>query len=159
MKCIAAMDPYRVIGFKGKIPWKISAEIKWFKEFTWNNTLIMGLTTFENIPPLRNRDIVVLTNSISGMSQQEFYEKHRHKCHKLFIRTDRTFDPQEFPNAIVAGGAKTYWNMLPYINELYMSYIIDQYEGDCFMPVFEYLFPHSAIHREYKDFWVVKYWK
>jgi dihydrofolate reductase len=160
MKAIAAMDANRGIGYKGRIPWRIPADFKWFKEFTWDKTLIMGRTTFDTLPPLKNRDIVVLSDTLSrGMSLFEYHAKNKDKCRNLFIRSSQTFDYMEFPNAILAGGARTYLTFLPLCGEVYMSHVIDEYECDTYMPEFEDHFPNSEVVREHKDFWVVRYWK
>jgi dihydrofolate reductase len=160
MKAIAAMDANRGIGYKGKIPWRIPADFKWFKEFTWGKTLIMGRVTFESLPPLKNRSIVVLTNNISrGENLVQYHMKHRNKCKNLYIRDSQTFDFMEFPDAILAGGARTYLTFLPLCDEIYMSHVMDEYECDTYMPEFENQFPNSEVVREHKDFWVVRYWK
>lgn len=160
MKAIAAMDANRGIGFKGKIPWYIPADFKWFKEFTWGKTLVMGRTTFEGLPPLKNRTIVVLTNSLGfGDERAAYLETNKGKCSKLIIHDSRSFNYMDFADSILAGGAKTYANLLPLCDEVYMSHVMDEYESDTFMPRFEELFPNSEIHKEYKDFWVVRYSK
>lgn len=157
MRAVAAMDGNRVIGKDGKIPWHISADFKWFKQFTMNQTLIMGRTTFETLPKLPNRDIVVLSNTI--VHRQEYHALFRDKCRQLFLKDERTFNVMEFPNAIVAGGAKTYHNLLPLCDEVFMTHVIDEYDGDTYMPHFEHQFPNSEVLREEKDFWIVRYWK
>jgi len=160
MRAIAAMDADRGIGFKGRIPWRIPADFKWFKEFTWQKTIIVGRTTFDDLPSLKNRDIVVLSNTLNnGLDKVEYHVKNRHKCRNLYIRSSQEFDFQEFPNAIVAGGAKTYKALLPLCNEIFMSHVMDTYECDAHMPYFEEQYPNSEIVKEYKDFWVVRYWK
>jgi dihydrofolate reductase len=159
MKAIAAMDANRGIGNKGGIPWHIPADFKWFKEFTWGKTLVMGRNTFNGLPALKNRNIVVLTDSISFAPDKiAYYEANKHKCTNLYIRDKQTFNYMDFPDAIVAGGAKTYHALLPLCNEIYVSHVMDEYECDTYMPMFEERFTNSEIVKEYKDFWVVRYW-
>jgi|SRR6185503_10718906 len=157
MKAIVAMDPNRGIGYKGTIPWSIPKELQWFKEFTWNRTIIVGRTTFESLPILKNRDIVVLSNSIPSLI--EYHIKYGKKCRNLFLRNSITFNYTDFPDAIVAGGTKVYLSLLPLCKEIFVSHIIDEYESDTYMPIFEEQFSNSEIIKEYKDFWVVRYWK
>ena len=160
MKAIAAMDPNRVIGNKGQIPWHIPNDFKWFKEFTMGKTLVMGKNTFLTLPPLRGRKICVLTNDLSiGFDQDAI-----RKCDGLYVRRPLTqggivdkFDPVDWPDAVVCGGAQTYTLLLPHIDELYMTHVVDEYEGDTYMPDFEHLLPNSSVVREDKNFWVVKY--
>lgn len=155
MKAIAAMDANRVIGNKGRIPWHLPEDFKWFKKFTWGKTLLMGRVTFESLPPLPHRDIVVLSNTI--LNKIEYHVLFREKCRHLYLRDRNDFNYMDFPDAIVAGGAKTYYNFLPLCSEVYMTHVMDEYEGDCEMPSFEHMFPNQEIVSEHKDFWVVKY--
>jgi dihydrofolate reductase len=159
MKAIAAMDQNRVIGNKGEIPWHIPADFKWFKSFTMDKTLIVGRTTFETLPSLKNRDIVVLTTTLFNVDYLDYIEKNKKKCRHLRILDKKTFDPSKYQDAIVIGGAKTYESLLPICDELYMTYVINEYDGDTFMPPFENLFNNSEIIKEERDFWIVKYWK
>lgn len=157
------MDLNRVIGYKGGLPWPPNPEdFKWFKEFTMDRTIVVGRTTFESLPVLKNRDIVVISNFFTDISAEaifNYYEKYRNRCSNLYLRRADSDIDREFPDAIIAGGAMTYKTFLPQCSDLYMTYMIDTYEGDTFMPEFEDLFPNSNIFREAKDHWVVRYWK
>jgi dihydrofolate reductase len=50
----------------GKIPWKSSRDMEWFKDHTTGGTIIMGRKTWESLPPkfrpLPNRESIVLTS-------------------------------------------------------------------------------------------------
>ena len=64
---IVAMGENRVIGKKGKLPWKHNKEdMALFKKTTFGNNCLMGRKTWESIPegnrPLKNRLNVVLTS-------------------------------------------------------------------------------------------------
>lgn len=157
MRAIAAMGLNRVIGNKGKIPWHIPEDFRWFKEFTMNKTLVMGRTTFETLPPLKNRNIVVLSNTITD--PVAYHVRGRTKCKELFLRDSNTFKINEFENMILAGGAKTYEALLPHCTDVYLTIVLDEYDGDTFMPEFEHLFPNSDRIREEKEFWIVRYTK
>lgn len=158
MRAIAAMGPNRVIGLNGGLPWKpIREDFRWFKKFTMGQTLIMGRTTFETLPELPGRDIVVLSNTIDYHT--EYQAKWREKCRNLYLRNSVTFNVMDWPNSIVAGGAKTYHNLLPLCNEVFMTHVIDDYEGDTYIPHFEHQFPNSEVLREAKDHWIVRYWR
>ena len=70
---IVAADAKNGIGNKGKLPWQIPNEMKYFKEVTTKaktgffNAVIMGRKTYESIPtkfrPLKDRLNVVLTTN------------------------------------------------------------------------------------------------
>lgn len=73
---VAAAASSRGIGIRGQLPWKIPADMKYFRELTskppspeLKNAVIMGRKTWESIPfkfrPLPNRTNVVLTTQTS----------------------------------------------------------------------------------------------
>ena len=155
MKAIVAMDPSRVIGNKGNIPWHIPDDFRWFKQFTMGKTLVMGKTTFLSLPPLKGRKICVITNEVA------FSERDRQKCDGLFIVHPRDIPifADELDDCIVAGGAKTYSLLLPYCTDVYVTHVLDDYEGDAYMPEFEHDFPNQEIVKESKDYWIVRYFR
>ena len=59
---IAAMDRNRIIGKNNALPWKLSADLKRFRQITSNKPVIMGRKTFESIGrPLPNRANIIIT--------------------------------------------------------------------------------------------------
>jgi dihydrofolate reductase len=160
MKAISAIDKNRGIGINGKIPWYIPLDFKWFKEFTMNQTLIVGRTTFEKLPPLKGRNIVLIYNTLPDNNHVYYHSQYRDKFQNLIMRTTSEFDPVEFPEAIVAGGAKTYELLLPHVNEFYVTHVNGEYEADTYMPKFEHLFQKTEVVREFEGgHQVIKYSK
>lgn len=61
---IVAIAKNFAIGKDGKLPWHYSADLKFFKQTTLNNTIVMGRKTFDSIgKPLPNRLNIVLSRS------------------------------------------------------------------------------------------------
>jgi dihydrofolate reductase len=59
---IVAIAQNFAIGRKGKLPWHYSTDLKFFKQTTTGNTVVMGRKTFESIgKPLPNRLNIVLS--------------------------------------------------------------------------------------------------
>lgn len=159
MKAIVAMDQNRGIGFKGAIPWYLPEDLQWFKQFTMGKTLVMGRTTFLGLPRLKGRSICVLT---SVENQLDFHLRYAAKCEHLYIRKPQAtsawgFNPSDWPDAIVCGGAKTYKLLLPFCTDVYVTHVLDEYDSDTYMPPFEDQFPNQEIIREAKDYWIVRY--
>jgi dihydrofolate reductase len=156
MKSIVAMDLNRVIGYQGKIPWHLSSDMKFFKKMTCgpdDGYLLMGRKTFDDVGVLPKRFTFILTKNpkLIGFNNGKF----------AYI-TETNFD--EATKGIksrlwVAGGAQIYKKYIPLCSEVYTTLILDEYEGDTFMPAFEHLFPNSEILKETKNYWVVRYWK
>jgi dihydrofolate reductase len=62
---IAALNPDRIIGTDGRIPWHHSADLKRFKQLTLGGTVIMGRKTFESVGrPLPGRTNVVVSRTL-----------------------------------------------------------------------------------------------
>ena len=64
---IVAMDLERGIGKNNDLMWHLPADMKFFKETTSNQIVVMGRKNFDSIPskfrPLPNRENVVLTRN------------------------------------------------------------------------------------------------
>jgi dihydrofolate reductase len=62
MKLLAAVDNNWGIGYKGKLPWHVSEELKHFKEITFGEYCIFGYNTAVTLPTLTGRGIFVITS-------------------------------------------------------------------------------------------------
>ncbi len=150
------MAKNRCIGIEGKIPWHIPNDFRWFKEFTTGKKLIVGKNTFDTLPMLKNREILVLTRRIEELSEiPNQYLINKNDLTGKIITDVSDLDP----DIIVAGGAKTYVRLLPYITEFYVTHVNGSYEGDTFMPPFEDLFTNKEVVKEFDLHKVIKYSK
>ena len=144
MKAIIAMAQNRVIGKNGGLPWpSIPNDFKWFKEFTMGNTLIVGKNTFDTLPLLKNRECLVLVkeDKIMVTNPNQYLVNNNSMTGQLITMTDiELYSQFRKDYLIVAGGAKTYIKLLPYITEFYVTHVNGNYDGDTFMPPFEDLF-------------------
>jgi len=129
LKAIAAMARNRVIGRGGKIPWHIADDFRWFKRATTGQTVLMGRKTFESLGrPLPNRRNLVVTRGpeIEGVE---------------VIRDLAAFDPARYAapgtDVFVIGGAEIYAQLLPRCDELLLTLLPDDVEGDAYFPAFE----------------------
>lgn len=71
MNLITAFDNEYGIGTENnKLPWKLRDDLKWFKEITFGNVIIMGRKTFESIgcKPLSGRVNIVLSRSMKSFN-------------------------------------------------------------------------------------------
>jgi dihydrofolate reductase len=59
---IVAASTNNVIGVRGELPWKISDDLKRFKQLTLGKPIVMGRLTWESIGrPLPGRQNIVIT--------------------------------------------------------------------------------------------------
>ena len=163
MKAIIAMAENRVIGKNGGLPWpSIKEDFKHFKEFTMGNTLIVGKNTFDTLPLLKNRECLVLVkeDKIMDANPNQYLVNNNSMTGQLITMTDlESYSQFKRDYLIVAGGAKTYIKLLPYITEFYVTHVNGTYDGDTFMPEFEHLFAHQEVVKQFDLHKVIKYTK
>lgn len=157
MKAIVAMDLNRVIGYKGKIPWHIPEDLKWFKKMTSDPAegggLVIGNSTFRSMGLLPNRYTYILTST-----PEKYQYDSTKQCRFISVVDFHRFELDN--NQLwLAGGAKAYEALIHHCSEVFVTIVLDEYHGDTFMPEFEPFFPNSKILKETKKFWIVKYWK
>ena len=59
MKAIIAVNNLGFIGLGDKLLWKSSEDLKHFKSLTLNQTLLVGHRTYNGLPPLKDRTLIV----------------------------------------------------------------------------------------------------
>ncbi len=164
MKAIVAMAKNRVIGKNGGLPWpSIKEDFKHFKEFTTDKTLIVGKNTFDTLPLLKNRECLVLTKPVEAIdayiTNQYLVNNNAMTGQMITMEDLESYSQFRKDYLIVAGGAKTYVKLLPYIKEFYVTHINGNYEGDTFMPPFEDLFTQQEVVKEFDGHKVIVYTK
>ena len=163
MKAIVAIAENRAIGINGKLPWpSIKEDFKWFKEFTSDKTLVIGKNTFDTLPLLKNRECLVLVREDELMiaNSNRYIVNHNSMTGQLITMVDlELYNQFKREYLIVAGGAKTYIKLLPYITEFYVTHVNGNYDGDTYMPPFEHMFSKSEVVKEFDGHKVIKYSK
>ena len=125
---IWAMDANRLIGKGNALPWRLPADMGWFKQQTMGKPILMGRKTYESIgKPLPGRLNLVLTRqdmSIDGCTV----------VHSLQEALQVVGDGCEL---MVIGGAEVYAKALPMASRLYVTEIEATFDGDAWFPVFD----------------------
>lgn len=146
-KAIAAMSENRVIGCRGRIPWHLPEDFKWFKRMTTGNVVVMGRKTFESIGrPLPGRTTVVVSRS--GFTHPG-------------VRTIRTLGEidvaREGRDVFICGGGELYVEGLPLCSDLYLTRVKRVVEGDTFFPRYEDRFELAARLLDCPEFEILHY--
>ncbi len=127
---IAAMAKNRVIGRKGKIPWDLPEDREHFKRLTMKNVIIMGRRSFEEIgKPLPGR----ITYVVSATRQIE-----QDKCHTASSLPEAIKDARErYPGKkiFLCGGSRIYEEGMAFAQEIYLTVLKTEEEGDTYFPV------------------------
>ena len=122
---IVAVSKNGVIGNKGKIPWRIKEEMRFFKNTTMNNAILMGRTTWDSLPkkPLINRRNIVLTNNpiegVECVNNFNIFEEFREKDKNLFV----------------IGGEMVYTQSISEVDYAIISVVKQECSGDRFFPI------------------------
>jgi dihydrofolate reductase len=126
---IVAVDRNLAIGKDGKLPWHYSADMKFFKQTTLGNPVVMGRRTWSTLKgPLPDRQNIVLTRN-GGIEVPEAVRVM--KDIQSVLEFTKTLDSHLF----VIGGAKVYEAFLPHIDRWLVTEVPLSVEGtDTFMP-------------------------
>lgn len=126
---IVAISVNCAIGRGGKLPWHFSADLKFFKQTTTGNAVVMGFNTWKSIGrPLPNRLNLVLSRTENIESQP----------HVISMRSrDEVIALSKYLNCdvFVIGGAKTFENFADLIEKWIVTEVpLDIEDADTFMP-------------------------
>lgn len=122
------MSRNRVIGNKGRLPWKLTEDMRHFVKITTGFPVVMGRKTFESIgKPLKNRTNIILTRN-------ESYQKEGCIIYHDIEKIVNDFGKE---NLMVIGGEELYRQFLPYAERIYLTFIDQDVEGDTFFPDFQ----------------------
>lgn len=146
LTAVVAMDPNRLIGANGTLPWRIPEDQKFFKKTTLGSPILMGRKTFESIGrPLPKRTNIVLTRdrnwTSEGIELIHNIEEIERMCGEIYV----------------LGGAEIYKSLGGKIDEWLVSHVHEAYEGDTYLAPFEADFPKVEIVEEHADFTVRRY--
>lgn len=118
---IVAADEKGGIAKEGKMPWKLPGDLAYFKKVTYGSYIIVGRKTYNTLPPLPDRKIVVITkNYIKGVETYDSLYK------AINIH----------PNAFVIGGEQIYSQIMKFkqLDNIYRTLIHHDCQCDQFIP-------------------------
>ena len=126
LSLIVAMDKNRVIGIDGDLPWKLSSDLKYFREITMGKPIIMGRITHESIGrPLPGRQNIVVTRNPDFKAEG---------C-DVVSSIDAALElVKEEDEVMMIGGATLYVDILPRADLLYLTEVHAEVEGDTWFP-------------------------
>jgi dihydrofolate reductase len=126
---IAALARNRAIGRDNALLWHLPEDMKHFREATTGHPVIMGRRTWESLPerfrPLPGRRNLVVTR------QAQWQAAGAGRAGSL---EDALAQLAGVPLAFVIGGAELYAAALPLADELLLTEIDQDFDGDCHFP-------------------------
>lgn len=127
---VVAMAHDNVIGIKNTLPWRLSDDLKHFKQITMGKPLLMGRKTYESIgKPLPGRLNIVLSRNPNIKIEG---------C-KVVTNIDDALEVAEhMPEIIIMGGANLYQQMLPLADKLELTLVDAKIKGDAWFPTIDF---------------------
>ena len=123
---IAAVSINNIIGNKNKLIWKLSNDLKRFKNLTTNHSVIMGRKTFESLPnPLPDRNNIVITRDTN------YSKPNIQVCSSIedAINLTKT-DTQPF----IIGGGEIYTQTINIVDRIELTRVHEEFDGDAYFP-------------------------
>ena len=127
------MDANRGIGKNNDLLWHLPADMKFFKEKTTDNIVVMGRKNYESIPekyrPLPNRENVILTRN------KDFKAEGCIVLHSI-EEVLKHYENEEDRTMFIIGGGEIYKEALKkdIVDEMYITKVNKSYDADTFFP-------------------------
>jgi dihydrofolate reductase len=125
---IVATDRNLAIGKGGKLPWHYRSDMKFFKQTTTGNAVVMGRRTWETInKPLKDRMNIVLSRQADGVAAPVVTLPD--------VKSVLTLAKSLTRDLYVIGGAHVYEAFLPHIDRWVVTEVpLSVADADTFMP-------------------------
>ena len=128
LSIIVAMDDDRLIGKENGLPWRLPADLAYFKQTTLGKTVLMGRNTYQSIgKPLPNRRNVVISHDVDFQAEG---------CEVLPSIDSALQLLANEVEVMVIGGASLYAQTLAIADRLYITEVEGIFEGDTYFPEF-----------------------
>lgn len=138
---IVAVNEVFAIGENNKLLYHIKEDLQRFKNKTMGNYCVMGRNTFESLrKPFEGRTNVVLTSSSS------FKEDVKYKYPNYDIMVESNLEKilnqykstgEQDKELFICGGVGIYAESMPYVDNIYLTMVHDDKEGDVYFPSLE----------------------
>ena len=139
---MAAVARGDVIGRDNAIPWRIPEDAHRFRRLTMGHAVVMGRRTWESLPdrfrPLPGRRNVVVTRNRAW---------HADGAQRAGSLAEALHLLDGEPQLFVIGGAELYAEALSLADELLLTEIDAEVEGDTFFPTWD----RAAFHEESRE--------
>lgn len=128
---LVAMDEARGIGKAGKLPWRLSSDLKRFRELTMGHHIIVGRKTFDSIgKALPGRNMIIVTRD-EGLKPDGCMTA---RSVEAAIALARERGETE---VLVCGGAEIYARALGAAHRIYLTQVHANVDADTFFPEFD----------------------
>jgi dihydrofolate reductase len=125
---VVAIDQSGAIGHQGALPWRLSADLRRFREITTGHPIIMGRRTHESIGrPLPGRLNIVLSRDPTYQARGCVVRPGLAAALEMCAELDEV---------MVVGGSEVYTEALPLAGRLFVTEVDASSQGDVAFPSF-----------------------
>ncbi|WP_246479333.1 dihydrofolate reductase [Kaustia mangrovi] len=132
---VVAAGENGVIGRDGGLPWRLSSDLRRFKEITMGKPLVMGRKTYESIGrPLPGRDNIVVTRRGGFAPEGVIVADSLEAALKVAEEKARARGADEIA---VIGGGEIFEALMDRVERIYLSRVHASPGGDVFLPALD----------------------
>ena len=122
------MDRNRGIGIDNKLPWRLPADLKRFRELTMGHHIIVGRKTYESIGrPLPGRRMIIVTHN------PNYRTEGCDVAHSIEDAIGLALERGE-SEVFICGGSEVYARSLPLAGRIYLTLVDTEVSADTFFP-------------------------
>lgn len=128
---IWAMDENWLIGKDNRLPWHYPTDLAYFKKMTRNSHVLMGDLTYQSLKGYyKHKALPFKQISVANLENKVYEDATRvSDIHDYFKHIE--------DDICVIGGKTIYQLALPYADQLYITFILKQHEGNVYFPSFD----------------------
>lgn len=128
---IAAIASNNVIGKDNKLLWRLPADMKFFKDKTYDHCIITGRKNYESIPekfrPLPGRVNIIVTRNINYVAEGAVVVTSIEAA----LAEARLLNETE---CFIIGGGEIYKETIGIADEMWITHVNKEFEGDTVFP-------------------------
>ena len=133
---VVAVAENGVIGHAGDLPWRLSSDLKRFRQTTMGKPVVMGRKTFESIgKPLDGRtNIVISRTAIANSAANENGSIWVQTVAEALTEAQKAAAKVNADEIMIIGGAEIYRALMPVVERIYLTRVHAEPAGDTFFP-------------------------
>ena len=147
------MAENRIIGINNQLPWRLPADLGWFKKNTLHKPIVMGRKTWESLPfrPLPGRLNIIVSRD---KNYQPLNTKNEVVTEALLVASVddaiKTAQQKSLSELMFIGGAMLYEQVLDKVDSLYLTIVKGNFEGDAWFPEIDFSQWQESFHQDNK---------
>lgn len=152
---VLAVDELGGIGYKNGLPWpKIAEDLRWFRQLTEQNVVIMGSNTWKSLgghAPLTTRHNYVMTSSHEKDDFPGCFAVRNPSKDSLEIILKSLDFGHPNRDIFVIGGKTLYDEAYQYCDAIFLTRIHDQYPSDTKVDIEKYIDDFVLLNQMYSQ--------